>query len=227
MPKLTKLIDSLWLAAIQNFPDEIGFRLRYKYWKRRLKFLGQGVRIDCSVHLQTPSLISIDDNCWIDRGVLLLAGLDQSNRRRRWSGPVPEEGRGEIRIGRNVHIGAYSIVSGIDAGVIIGNDCTLSSHVKMFAFSHDYRFADRPDDRSCAFGSMVSLERQSLIAGQIELGDNVGVATSVVVLPGVQIGKDSFVGVGAVVSHGEFPENSRIAGQPAKVVGSRFAVPKI
>lgn len=222
MRRIPLLADGLLLAIVQNFPGEIGFRLRRVYWKRHLKSLGRSVRIDCSVYFQMPGLISIGDNCWIDRGVMLLAGVDSSSRRRNWVGAIAHGARGEVQIGKNVHVGPYSIVSGMVAGVSIGNDCTLSAGVKIYALSHDYIFRDFPGDRSCAFGSMVSPDRQSLIVGRVELGDNVGVATGAVVLPGVKIGSDSFVGIASVVFNADFPENSKIAGQPASRVGTRF-----
>src|SRR5689334_1112298 len=117
---------SIHLALIQNLPGERGFELRYRYWKKRLKYLGTHARIDCGVYLQNPAFISIDDNCWIDRGVILMGGVDTSKRKRRVVGKIPEH-RGHVSIGRNVHIAPYCIVSGIEAGVTIGHDCGLAS----------------------------------------------------------------------------------------------------
>lgn len=51
----------------------------------------------------------------------------------------------------------------------------------------------------------------------VRLADNVWVAANAGLLPGTTIGKNSVVGFGAVCS-GVYPENSIIAGNPARVV---------
>ena len=129
---------------------------------------------------------------------------------------------GEVRIGKNVHIGAFSIISGIEGGVSVGNDCTFSPAVKVYAFSHHFRFEDDPANRACSFGSMVSPERQSLVCGPVSLEDNIGVAMNAVLLPGVWMGRDSFVGIGSVVKSGVYEENSLLIGSPAACVAKRF-----
>jgi acetyltransferase-like isoleucine patch superfamily enzyme len=65
---------------ISFLPGAIGFKLRYRFWKNRLKFLGKNVKIDVGVYFQNPQFISIDDNCWIDRNVIILAGPPGSKR---------------------------------------------------------------------------------------------------------------------------------------------------
>lgn len=215
-------MPDVWLGFIQNLPGPTGMRLRYAFWKRRLKFLGTNVRIDPGVYFQNPEMISIGDGSWIDRGVIMLAGIDRSDRRKRVLECRRSAPSGEIVIGRNVHVGPHCILSGIEAGISIGDDCTLSASVKMYAFTHHFRFDDAPDDFSCAFGSLVEVKRQSMIAGTIVLEGNVGVALNTIILPGVLIRGDSFVKVNSVLSAQEFAENSLICGSPAKRVADRF-----
>jgi acetyltransferase-like isoleucine patch superfamily enzyme len=222
MRRFFNLLDCLWLWVIQDMPGELGFRLRSRYWKRRFKHLGAGARIDCGVHFYSPECISVEDNSWIDRGVIILAGRDRSARKTRWMEVRSLAGEGEVRIGRNVHIGAFSIISGIEGGVHIGDDCTFSPAVKVYAFSHHFRFEDDPGNRGCSFGSMVGQERQSMICGPVTLEGNTGVAINAVVLPGVWIGRDSFVAIGSVVKSGVYEENSLLSGSPAVRSGERF-----
>jgi acetyltransferase-like isoleucine patch superfamily enzyme len=54
--------------------------------------------------------------------------------------------------------------------------------------------------------------------GKIEVGDNVYIGHNAIVLPGVSIGSYALVAAGAVVNR-DVPENSVVAGVPAKVVG--------
>lgn len=56
---------------------------------------------------------------------------------------------------------------------------------------------------------------------RIVIDDNSFVGMGAIVLQGTYIGKNSIVGAGAVVK-GKYPDNSIIAGNPAKVVGDVF-----
>ena len=54
-------------------------------------------------------------------------------------------------------------------------------------------------------------------AKPIEIGDNVWIGGSVVVLPGVKIGSNSVIGAGSVVVK-DIPKNSVAVGNPCKVI---------
>lgn len=54
----------------------------------------------------------------------------------------------------------------------------------------------------------------------IEIGDDVWLGAGVTILKGVRIGNGCLVAAGSVVLEGDFPANSIIAGNPAKVVKS-------
>jgi acetyltransferase-like isoleucine patch superfamily enzyme len=220
--RLPDFVVDVWLGMIQNLPGPLGYRFRYAFWKKRLKFLGVETRIDAGVYFQNPNFISVGNNSWIDRGVVILAGRDGSARKKRWVGSQDAMVNGEVFVGDNIHIGPYSIISGIEAGVHIGNDCALSSGVKVYAFSHHYRFDDAPDNSSCSFGPMVPHDRQSMLCGFVVLKENVGVALNAVLLPGVTIGRDSFVFTNSVLFDHRFEENSLISGSPAVRRGARF-----
>lgn len=55
--------------------------------------------------------------------------------------------------------------------------------------------------------------------GEVKIGDNVWIGNNVTILKGSQIGKNTVVATGAVVS-GQFPENVIIGGIPAKIIKS-------
>ena len=54
--------------------------------------------------------------------------------------------------------------------------------------------------------------------GCVEIMDNVYVGNHVTILPGVRIGKNCIISTGSVVTE-DIPENSVVAGNPARVIG--------
>jgi len=202
-------------------PGPIGYILRYRYWKRRLRHLGHDVKIDVGVYFQNPRFISVDDYCWIDRGVMILAGPDKSSRPRRLisNNTFPLE-KGMVYIGKRVHVAPYSILSGI-GGLYISDDCGIASGARIYSFSNHYRSDEYPSDRKYCFALFVEPLRQYMIEGPIYLGENVGIASNVTILPGVSIERYSFVAVNSVVTK-SFAENSFISGNPSKRIKERF-----
>lgn len=218
---LVRLPADIWQALISNFPGVVGYRLRRWFWKSRLKHLGSNVLIDCGVYFQNPEYISIDDNSWIDRGVIILAGPDRSTRARRSIRNADYSfAEGEVHIGKNAHIAPNCIISGI-AGVYLSDDCNLSAGVNLYSFTHHYRSNESPSDRTVIFGPRAMHDRQYMIHGPIFFGRNVGVALHAVILPGVSLGNDSFVAMNSVVMS-SFEENSFVAGNPATRLRDRF-----
>jgi len=212
-----------WLMIMTHLPGKLGLTLRTRHWKRRLKYLGHSVRIDTGVYFQKPEFISIDDNCWIDKGVMILAGLDKSNREKIVLKNRDFKGEpGVVHLGKNIHVGPGGIISGISAGIYVSDDCGFSANCKLFAFSHHYRSREHPENSEIHFGPMVPHDRQCLIEGPIFLGRNTGVALNAVILPGVSIPENCFVAVNSVVSKGRFKPNSIISGNPAKTTDNRF-----
>jgi len=206
---------------ISYLPGTAGVVLRYRYWRKRLRYLGKNVKIDVGVYFQNPEYISIGDNSWIDRGVIILAGPDKSKRERRYiPNPHFRLEKGEVYIGRYVHIAQYVSISGI-GGVYISDECGIAAGSKIYSFTHHYRSDKEPDRLDIIFSPQVTHERQFMIEGPIYLGNNVGVAMDSIILPGVSIGSNSFVAMKSVVKD-SFGENSLVAGNPAQKVKERF-----
>ena len=220
---LIKIPSEIWLLIISHFPGDTGIILRRCYWKKRLKFLGHKVKIDTGVYFQNPGFIAIDDNCWIDKNVMILAGPDKSNREKTVLRNKNYTGEpGVVFIGKNVHVGPGGILSGISAGVYISDDCGFSAGCKIFAFSHHYKSKKDPTNTRSHFGPMASHDRQHIIEGPVWLGTNTGLALNVIVLPGASIPENCFVAINSVVSSGRYTANSILSGNPAKRSGDRF-----
>jgi len=89
----------------------------------------------------------------------------------------------------------------------IGNDCLIGKDVQMIDFdAHGLA----PTERRTSIGK----------AKPIVIGRNVWIGNNVIILKGTEIGDNSVIGAGAVVTGGKFSSNVVIAGNPAKVVKS-------
>lgn len=85
----------------------------------------------------------------------------------------------------------------------------MGPDVIMMATSHAY---DRKDLPIMAQGTAPEKP--------IKIGNNVWVGTRVIILPGVEIGDNTIIGAGAVVTK-SFPKDCIIGGNPAKILKYR------
>jgi acetyltransferase-like isoleucine patch superfamily enzyme len=156
-----KWVNSLHLGFIQNIPGSIGYKLRYNYYKKRLKYLGNDVRIDVNVLIDRPEYVTINDRCAIDRGTIILAGPDTTDREKTLiKNPLYVGNPGEIIIGQGVHISPYCIVSGKSGGIIIGDYCGLSAKVTIHSFSNHYRSNKNKSNRGIYFTPLAEQNKQ-------------------------------------------------------------------
>ncbi|MFH1538502.1 MAG: acyltransferase [bacterium] len=213
----------IWLMFVTYLPGRSGYKLRYRYWKKRLEYLGKNVRIEIGVHFQNPEYIEINDDSWIDRNVIIMAGPDNSKREKivRKNDNYPGK-PGHVYIGKNCHITNNSIISGVSAGIYMGNDGGIAAGGKIYSFSNHYRSKKEPSNEKFSLSAASSHDKQCMLEGPIFIGNNSPMAMNVVVLPGVTIPDNCFVAIGSVLTGGEFPENSIIAGNPAKAIRPRF-----
>lgn len=109
-------------------------------------------------------------------------------------------GKGAI-IGDNCHIHG-SLDDGHEFLVTIGDNVTLASGCKLF--THD--------------GSTKKILGYSKV-GRIDIGSDVFIGASSIVLPNVKIGSKVIIGAGSVVTK-DIPNNSVAVGNPARVVGT-------
>lgn len=150
------IITNLWKAFCQTlkdslhyivvyFPGQTGKKLRYNYYKKRVKFMGKNVRIDPGVYFQHPELMSFDDNCWIDFGVMLLASKPNPPSPTRLLRGKNQELEGEIILGKNVHLAPYCNISGM-GGLKIGDNSSVGSMTSIYTYT---RLSRRPSVHYC------------------------------------------------------------------------------
>jgi len=109
-------------------------------------------------------------------------------------------------VGSNSQLGQNSRLNGT---ITIGQDVLMGPDVVMMATSHEFKDTSKPINKQ------GEAKEKPII-----IGDNVWVGTRVIILPGVEIGRNTIIGSGAVVTK-SFPENSIIGGNPAKLIRMR------
>jgi acetyltransferase-like isoleucine patch superfamily enzyme len=221
---LWRLRRNLSEMVHQFLPGDEGAWLRHRYYAKKLRSLGEGARIDVGVQFVHPEWISIGANTWIDKFVIMIGGPPGGEGRRihRLNNPNFLGQRGEIRIGAGCHIAPYCLVSGI-GGVWVGDYAGLAAGVKIYSFSHTYNDPARPDDPTIfRYTPMAPMAEQSLIEGPVVLGENCGLASEVIVTPGVTIGEGAWIGATSVVTK-DIPPFKVAVGAPPRVVRDRRA----
>ena len=201
----------VWQLFVTYLPGPIGYTLRYRFWLKRLKFLGKKARLDVGAYFQGPQFISIGDNCWIDRNVVILAGPPGSERTTYVkSNPEYRGDFGGVYIGNNTHIAPNCVLSGI-GGLSIGQNCTIASNTEVYSYSHHYRNLGNSDDIwQYSFTSLARLDQQSMILGPVVIEDFCAVGLNSVILPGTVLKRGTWVGSGSVVM-GKYPEQTLIS----------------
>jgi acetyltransferase-like isoleucine patch superfamily enzyme len=109
---------------------------------------------------------------------------------------------GDVIIGDNTRIGLHNTIIG---PVTIGNHVNLAQGITVTALNHNFSDASKP------------IDQQGVSTKAVTIADDVWIGANAVVLPGVSIGRHCVVAAGAVVSK-DVPDNSIVAGVPAKVI---------
>lgn len=204
-------------------PGSLGFALRYAYYKKRLKYIGRDVTIDVGVQIINPEWISIGERTWIDKYVVLLAGPPDLSDGRTYIHKHNSSHRGklgELIIGKECHI-AIGCVIQAHGGVSIGDRSGVASGSLIYSLSHHYRNPGSVENIIYKFTPRAPRKEQSLIIGPVVMESNTCLGLNSVVLPGVTIGRNSWVGCCSFVVN-NIPHNSIALGSPAKVIKKRF-----
>lgn len=115
---------------------------------------------------------------------------------------------GRVTIGRRSSVWYGSVLRGDDEEIVLGED----SNVQDLSMMH----AD--PGYPAVLGNRVTIGHRVIVHGAT-VEDDVLIGMGAVLLNGVRIGSGSVVAAGAVVTPGtEIPENSLVAGLPAKVI---------
>lgn len=113
-----------------------------------------------------------------------------------------------IKIGNNVGIGQFASLGG-SGGLTISDNCIIGQYFSCHPENHNYEQLDIP------------IKNQGTTRAAIKIGENCWIGAKVTILAGVEIGANSIIAAGAVVTK-SMPPFSIIGGVPAKVIKSRL-----
>jgi acetyltransferase-like isoleucine patch superfamily enzyme len=109
---------------------------------------------------------------------------------------------GDVKVGKNTWIGPFTVLDG-SGGLIIGDYCSISAGVQIY--THD----------SVLWA--VTGGHSEYIHEETCIGNNCYIGPNVIIAKGVHLGDCCIVGANSFVNQ-SFPDNSKIAGNPARIV---------
>lgn len=214
------MASDLFESFIRNINGYVGNNIRYIYYKKRLKHLGNNTIIDTGVYVTNPKYITIFDNTHIDKNVVLIAGLSRPDRKTiKKHNPEYKKGIGEISIGKHCHIANNVILIG-QGGVDIRDYVGIGANSMIYSQSHHYTSSDNLGKKIYKFTTMAPIDEQCVIEAPVVMDENSALGANSVILPGTTIHKNSWVGVNSYVI-GTIPPNVIAIGSPAKVIKKR------
>jgi len=188
-----------WQAFVTALPGLSGFRLRRDFWRSRLRRMGQNVLIGPGVQFLHPECIEVDDNCWVDRNVLVLAGAPAPGRYTRTKDlPDFPLDTGEVYLGKSAHIAPNCVLNG-EGGLFVGKNAGIAAHSAIYSISHHYRFDPEQGTDQASNSSRAREDQQSLILGPVYIGDYCSLGIGCTVLPCTSLGKGTWTACGQVL----------------------------
>ncbi len=143
--------------------------------------------------------ISLGENITINSGFFSnLIGLYQRTI-------IVARGEGKIEIGDGVGVSGATIYA--RKHISIGDNSLVGANTKIF--DNDFHPLD-PEERNS--GRLEHLQTRDVV-----IGKNVFIGCNCIILKGTVLGDNCVVGAGSVV-HGQFPEGTVLAGNPARAV---------
>lgn len=216
--------------VVTSWPGPIGNRLRRAFWSTRLGSMGPNCNIEVGVRIQRPEYVHLGPNVWLDSYAQIIAGpVDLSEGVIHKPNPDFTGRPGEVYLKGFNHIAPFCLLQG-HAGLSLGRDVGVAAHSTIYTVSNHYRSGPQDDEfdgiyeHPVKFSPFARGRERCVIAGPVVFHDGSGLGLRGVALPGANVGRFTWVGVGGVVV-GSLPEGGIAAGNPAKIVKLRWPSP--
>jgi acetyltransferase-like isoleucine patch superfamily enzyme len=108
---------------------------------------------------------------------------------------------GDVRVGKNVWIGPYTILDGSGGGLIIGDNCNICAGVQIYTHSTVEKV----------------INNKNIEMSNVTIGDNVYIGPNTVISMGCHIGSRVIIGTNSFVNKNVL-SNTKVFGTPARVV---------
>lgn len=118
---------------------------------------------------------------------------------------VARTGGAKVEIGNRVGMSGVTVYA--RESITIGDDCRIGANTKIM--DNDFHPVD-PEER-------LKASNQNMGVKPVKIGKNVFIGCNSIILKGAEIGDNTTVGAGSVVS-GKIPAGCVAAGNPAKVI---------
>ena len=210
----SNITDSVMLGIIFEKFFMILRGLRHKLFIKKSKgllFVGKRVKLKCRRKMKFFGTAVIEDGVKID--ALSKGGIEIGEGFSIGRNSIIEC-TGVIReLGEKLIIGrnvgiAANAFISMRGPVEIGDDTIFGPNVAIHAENHNYCDLDKP------------IRLQGATRKGVKIGKNCWIGSGAIILDGVTIGDGCIVAAGAVVNK-DFPDNSIIGGVPAKIIKNR------
>lgn len=177
--------------------------------KKGVLFVGPRVKIKAASLIKLGKGVTIDRNSYIDalsvEGILLGDNVSIGKSTTiECSGSIQDLGKG-LKVGNNVGLGTHGFY-GCAGGIEINDDTIIGNYVSFHSENHNYGNAALP------------IRLQGVNRKGIRVGKNCWIGAKVTILDGAEIGDNTIIAAGAVVTEGTYTGNVILGGVPAKII---------
>lgn len=201
MSSISRLTDMVQRARVE---------VKCHLLRNSLYHFGNNVYLHKDVTFNFPEKIYISDDCNLYKGVIINArsekdiGVKLGKAVKIHEYTYVDSYGGEIFLDDYSGIGHHCVIAG-HGGLNVGKYCMIAGLTYIIPANHNFNRTDIP------------YLHQGETKKEICIGDNVWIGGSCTLLAGINIGENSIIGAGSVVSK-DIPKNSLAVGVPAKVI---------
>lgn len=204
------LFSDIFILTLNNIRRYIRGKSIIGLRKNKLMFLDRGCRFLFRRNISIEKNVRIGQYCTLsglgDKGITLKNNVSIGAFSNIITSMTLNKIGHSISIGENVGIGEYSYIGGAGP-VSIGKDTITGQYLSIHPENHTFALKTK------------SIRLQETTRKGIIIGENCWIGAKVTILDGVSVGNNSIIAAGSVVNK-SFPNDSLIAGVPAKLIKS-------